>query len=649
MTKLSWRLVAAVAALALAGGAIAGGRHVLGFDAPVDVQALMRSGLPDDTLVYDRTGTVLLADLKQTGTQHTDVSLAAMGRWLPAATVADQDPGFWSEPGVDAGRLARAAWDGVRGQTGETGSSIVLRLIRLRLGSPVGVVARARALALAVRVAGAVPKASILESYLNSLPYGNRAAGVEGAAITYFQVDASQLDLAQASLLAGLPDAPADLDPLQHLPLAKRRQRQVLDAMVRAGVIGLREADQAYGEPLQLVGPTSLDVAPDIVSQVLTELQTRYGSDAFSRGFTVVTTLDWGLQQEAERVVHVALAANRSRNMMDAALAAVDPRTGQILALVALDAGDVRFALATKVPLDPGNAFRVFTYTAAIASGRYTMVTPVSDAPLSVDASAGPGSYQIQDYDGRNRAPCQLRDCLGGGLNIPAVLVQAVTGVPAVAQTAQALGAPTPTPAPTEGLPLTLGGIHVTPLQMAASMGTLAAGGVRRQPEAILRLSTAGGSIVSDGMADPGSQALDPGAAFIVSQMLADDSSRAEVYGTGSPLVLPGRHAAAAAGTSADLSDGWTVGYTPSLAAAVWLGDLYLQPRPVGADGMIVAGPAWHQFMQAALDQMDRGDEWYTPPPGVQETTVDGRPAWFLPGTSAAMPAPALPPGVHAG
>jgi membrane peptidoglycan carboxypeptidase len=396
MKKVPARWLAAAVALVVLGGSGLAGAHALGLDGPADIQSVMRSGLPNDTLIYDRTGTVLLADLQQPGSQHTDVPLAAMGRWLPAATVADQDPAFWSEPGVDGGRLARAAWDGVRGQTGETGSSIVLRLIRLRLGSPIGAVAGVRALALAVRVAAAVPRANILESYLNSLPYGNRALGVEAAAITYFQVDASQLDLAQASLLAGLPDAPGRLDPLQHLPLARQRQRQVLDAMVRAGIAGRQEADQAYAEPLQLFGPTPLNVAPHIVSEVVTELTARHGRPALSSGFTVVSTLDRGLQQEADRVVHQALAANLSRNASDAALAAVDPRTGQILALAVADQAGIAYLLATTIPLSPGNAFRVFTYAAAITSGRYTMVTPISDAPLSIDSGSGSGSaYKV--------------------------------------------------------------------------------------------------------------------------------------------------------------------------------------------------------------------------------------------------------------
>jgi membrane peptidoglycan carboxypeptidase len=660
--KTQVRRIAAAVVIALLATGVAAGVHALGLDSPGDVQSVMRSGLPDDTLIYDRTGTVLLADIQGPGLQHTDVPLAAMGRWLPAATISVEDPQFWSEPGVDVGRIAGAAWDGVRGQAGgDSGSSIVLRLIRLRLGTPDGVVARARALALAVRVAAAIPKASILEGYLNSLPYGNRAVGVEAAAVTYFQLDAGQLDLAQAALLAGLPEAPTRLDPLRNLQQAKARQRQVLDAMVRAGSATRQQADQAFAEPLQLVGPATLDVAPEIVQRVLAELTVRFGPNAAIHGYTVLSTLDWGLQQRAELALRQALASNRIRRVTNAALAAEDPRTGQILALADAAANGSQYTYAAGNPRSAGNAFRVFTYAAAIAGGRYTMVTPISDAPITITAGAAP-SYSPRDYDGRDHGTCELRTCLGSGLNIPAVVVELGSSVAAVAATARSLGAPayqaqfaangsvaftTQNSDQSYGPSLTLGGYPETPLQMATGFGTLADGGVLHQPEAILRVSTSDHGAVYQARAGAGTRALDPGAAFVVSQMLADDANRALVYGLNSPLALPGRHAAAVAGTAEAFSDAWTAGYTPSLSAAVWLGNADYSLMTPGSDGVFVAGPAWHAFMQAALDQLGKGDEWYTAPAGVQAADVNGRQAWFLPGTSAATPAPALPSNVH--
>jgi membrane peptidoglycan carboxypeptidase len=656
------RVTAVVAALGLLGSGALLGVHALGLDHLPSVAAVMASGLPDDTLVYDRSGTVLLADLQQPGSQHTDVTLQAMGRWLPAATVAIDDPGFWSEPGVDPGRLVRAGQDAATGRAGgETGSTIVLRLIRLRLGAPDGGAATARALALAVRVAASVPRAAILQSYLDSLPYGNRAAGVEAAAITYFQIDAGQLDLAQASLLAGLPAAPEGLNPLKNLAAAKQRQRRVLDAMVSTHAASRLQADQAFAEPLRLVGPAQLDVAPEFVGAVVGELTTRYGPGALASGLAVRTTLDWGLQQQAGRAVDSAVEAGRPRGATSAALVATDPRTGEILAMAG--SGPSQPPFTTGPPRSPGSAFRVFAYAAAIASRQFTMVTPVDDAPVSIDVKAGSPPYVPHDFDRGSHGTCELRTCLGGGLNVPAVRVELTTGVPAVAGTARALGAPpyqahfqatgalqytTDDPPDSFGPSLALGGYGETPLQMASGMGTLAAAGVLPRPVSILRVSGPDGRVVFQARPGPGTQAFDPGAAFVVSEMLADDASRAQVYGMGSPLAFPDRHVAALAGTAESYSDGWAMGYTPSLAAAMWLGNADHRPMSPGSDGVFVAAPAWHRFMQAGLDQLGRGDEWYTAPAGVQAATVNGRQAWFLPGTSAATPAPPLPANVHA-
>ena len=660
--KIVPRRLAAAVVLALLASAVLAGAHELGLDDMPDLQSVLLSHLASDTLVYDRTGTVLLADVQQSGLQHVDIPLAAMGRWLPAATVAVDDPRFWSEPGIDVARVAHAAWDAVRGRSGgDTGSSIVLRLIRLQGSPDAGVVTRARALALAVRVAAAVPRTRILESYLNRLPYGNRAVGAEAAAITYFQVDAGRLDLAQAALLAGLPDAPGRFDPLQHFSQAKARQHQVLDAMVRAGSVDRQQADQAFAEPLQLVGPATLDVAPDIVTRVLAELSTRYGPGAAERGYTVLSTLDWGLQQAAERALQQALADGRLRRVTNGALAAVDPRSGQILALADAAANGNRFTYAAANPRSAGTAFRVFTYAAAIASGRYTMVTPISDTPITITLGAA-SSYSPRDFDARDHGTCELQACLGSGLNIPALVVELGTGVASVAMTARALGAPafqgqyapngtvsftTQNSDQSYGPSLTLGGYPETPLQMASGFGTLADSGFQHAPEAILRVSTSDRGTVYQARAGAGQRALDPGAAFIVSQMLADDGNRAQVYGLNSPLVLPGRHVAAVAGTAEAFSDAWTVGYTPSLSAAVWLGNADYSLMAPGSDGVVVAAPAWHAFMQAGLDQLGKGDEWYATPAGVQPATVNGRLAWFLPGTSAATPAPALPSNVR--
>jgi membrane peptidoglycan carboxypeptidase len=666
VSKLTWnrRRATAAALVVVIGAGAALAAHVVGLDDLPDVSAVMSTGQPSDNLVYDRTGTVLLAELQQQGGQHVDVPLQAMGRWLPAATVAVDDPGFWAEPGVDPGGVAAAAWADVRaGGLVQTGTTITQRLVRLRLGAPHDNNAlRLRRAALAARVGAAYSREKILEAYLNSLPYGNRATGAEAAAITYFQVDASQLDLAQAALLAGLPASPSLLDPLRNLPGARQRQREVLDAMVRSGAITRRQADQAAAETLVLVGPSTLDVVPGFTALVAAELDRRLGATAARGGLSVLTTLDWGLQQQAQRDLRDALDANRWRGAANGTLVAMDPRTGGVLALVgAADprgpGGNSNLAL---VPANAGTAMGVFGYAAAIASRRYTMTTQVQDATNLETSLAGGSSYRVVNYDRRSHGACELRVCLASELNVPAIEVEMGVGVPEVLRTARALGAPPAVPggaaqattAPPDqyGPSLVLGGYPVTPLALTSAYAALAVGGVVRDAEAIQRVSAAGRGVLFQARPGAGRPGVDPGTAFVTSQMLADDANRAAVYGLRSPLTLPGRRAAAAVGTAENFHDGWTVGYTPSLAASVWLGALStggIGGMAAGSDGVFVAAPAWHRFMQGALDQLGRDDEWYSPPAGVQEATVNGRAAWFLPGTSATTPAPPVPAGVQ--
>jgi membrane peptidoglycan carboxypeptidase len=651
------RAVAIALAVVVAGAALLTGVHVLGLDDQGAVASVMGSSLPNDTQVYDRTGTVLLADIQQPNLKHTDVPFSAMGRWLPEATVAVDDPGFWSEPGVDPGRLAGAALG-----SGDTGSSIALRLVRLRLGGPPsGAPARARAVALAVRIAATYPRPQILARYLNSLYYGNVSVGAEAAATTYFQVDVGQLDLAEAALIAGLPQAPAALDPSLHLTAARARQRQVLDAMVRSGAIRPAEADRAAAEPLRVFGPDNVFAARQFVDYVANALLASYGTEAVQhRGLTVRTTLDWGLQQQAELAARRAL--DPARHATVAVVVAVDPRTGQILAYAQASAGDLAVNFASGPPRSPGTAFRVFTYAAAIASRRYTMVTPIDDSPLTVECGSGCPSYSPREFDARSHGVCALRDCVGNGLVVPAVEMELGLGVPQVVAAARAVGAPpyqphfaadgnvtytTDAPPDSFGPSLTLGGYGETPLAMASGLATLADGGVLHAPESLLHVTPAGGGSVAQPRPDPGRTVIDPGAAFVVSETLADAATRQQVYGVSTPLGFAGRHVAAVAGTAEAFSDASAAGYTPSLAAALWTGNESYSPLTLGSDGIFAAAPAWHQFMQAALDQLGRGDEWYQPPAGVTGDIVDGRQAWFLAGTSASTPAPPLPANAH--
>lgn len=627
--------------------------------------ALIAQPLPSDTLLYDRTGQVLLADLHPPGYQHYEVSLGAMGSYLPAATVAVEDANFWHEPGVDPASIARAAWTDVRaGAAVQGGSTITQQLVKQRLvGTNGSFTRKLREATLALRVAATYSKSQILELYLNAISYGNTAYGAAAAARIYFHREPAQLDLAQAALLAGLPQNPTLLNPFDHWTYARQRQHDVLAAMVRTHDITQQQADRAYAEdlspPAHLFEPANVDLAPGFVDYVGKQLAAHFGQDAVrSGGLRVVTSLDWNLQQLAQSSVTSTVNANRRRDVSDGALVAIDPKTGQVVAMVGSAGPDVpggQYNLAIGPPRNPGSSFKVFTYAAAIDSRRYTMVTPITDAPLMVQPPGGQ-LYAPKNYDQTYHGVCQLQMCLGNSLNVPAVEVEVGTGVQNVVEEARRMGAPpyqlhdghytTDDPASSFQPSLTLGGYGETPLQMATGVSVLAAGGVLHQPQAML--SVTGSNRRQLLQAGPnGARVMDAGTAYIVSQMLSDDANRAMIFGRGTPLTLPGRTVAAKTGTADNFADGWTVGYTPSLATAVWMGNADHHPMVQGADGIYVAAPAWHDFMAGALDRMRKGNEWYDLPSDVQPLYVRGRQAYFLDGTSPSTPAPPLPSWAH--
>ena len=302
------RRILAVAAglLVFLGSGFAVGIHALGLDRLPDVHAVVTNPLPSDTLVYDHTGGILIADLHPGGYQHYQTRLQDMGHWLPATTQAD------------------------------SGSTIAQRLVRLRLGvGGPSIAGKLRQAVLASQLSLNYASSQILETYLQSLFYGNGAYGPQAAAQVYFGVDASKLDLAQATVLAGLPDQPSQLNPFRNLSGAKQRQRRVLDAMVRNRTITAGQADQAYAKALQLTGPKPpILAAPGFVQYVVDALTARFGKDPSGAGLRVVTTLDLGLQQQAELALRSQADGSSWRGVTSGALVAIDPKSGALLAMV---------------------------------------------------------------------------------------------------------------------------------------------------------------------------------------------------------------------------------------------------------------------------------------------------------------------------
>jgi len=617
------------------------------------------STVPEDTLIYAADNKTLLADLHPPGYQNYYEPLSDMGTLLPEAVISIEDRNFYQEPGIDPQGIVRASVvDWQSRSTAQGASTITQQLVKLRLvGNEATLDRKMREALLAFEIERRYTKPQILEWYLNSVFFANTAWGTAAASKIYFHKQTKELDLAQASMLAGVIRGPTIYNPLVNWKSAKDRQKTVLDAMIRDGKVTAADAAAAFAEdlspPSHMFLPENHMVAPSFVRYVTGLLINKFGTDAtYTGGMRVITTLNAPLQDLGQRVVTDNINALRGRNVTQGAMVALDPTTGAILTMVGSAnpaAYGGQYNLAVWPPRNPGSSMKIFTYTAAIASGKFTMTTPIADSRISYRDPMSGEVYAPQNYDGRLHGTCQLQACMGNSLNIPAVKVELGIGVSTVVAMARAMGAPpyqlhgtdangfpnytTDDPVNTFGPSLTLGGYGETPLQMATGASVLATQGLLRQPYAI-DVITRGDQLLYMHELDPGKRVLDARVAFIMQAIMSNDNNRAMIFGRNSLLTLRGRHVGVKTGTSDSFADAWTVGYTPHLVTAVWGGNANWNVKMTkGSDSYYIAAPMWHTFMQQALDTMGMGDEWYPEPPGLIHQSCKGQMAYYMPGT----------------
>jgi membrane peptidoglycan carboxypeptidase len=617
------------------------------------------TSVPEDTLIYAADNKTVLADLHPPGYQSYFEPLSEMGTLLPEAVISIEDHNFYAEPGIDPQGIMRAGIvDYQSGSAVEGASTITQQLVKLRLvGNQTSFDRKMREALVAIEIERRFTKAQILEWYLNSVFFANTAWGTAAASKIYFHRQTKDLDLAQASMLAGIIRGPTIYNPLVNWTSAKARQKQVLDAMIRDEKITAADAASAFAEdlspPVHMFYPTNTIVYPAFVGYVVAQLVAQFGKDlTYSGGLHVVTTLNPTLQNIGQRIVSGVIGSLAYRRVTQGALVALDPTTGAILVMVGSAnpfAYGGQYNLAVWPPRNPGSSMKIYTYTAAIASGRYTMSTPIVDSRFTYRDPISGEAYSPVNYDGKTHGTCQLQACMGNSLNIPAVKVELGIGVASVVNMARTMGAPpyqlhgsdangfpiytADDPTNTFGPSLTLGGYGETPLQMATGASVLATQGILRQPYAI-SVVTRGDSLVFVHQRDPGKQVVDPRVAYIMEQIMSNDNNRAMIFGRNSLLTLPGRTVGVKTGTSDSFADAWTVGYTPHLVAAVWGGNANWNLKmTLNSDSYYIAAPMWHPFMQQALDTLGYGNEWYSEPPGLINQNCHGQIAYYLPGT----------------
>lgn len=564
------------------------------------------------TYLYDRNGKVI-AERWEEG-RRIWVPLSAISQHLVDATISTEDNTFYANPGVDPVRIAGAAMQNAQqGQVVSGGSTITMQLARNLFLGPEdrydqNMDRKLLEAGLAQELNTLFSKDEVLEAYLNLLNYGHLTYGPEAASRVYFGKSAADLTLAEATLLAGIPQRPAELDPLQDFEAAKARQRIVLDLMVRHGHLSQSQADAVFAEPLAFnPNPDQIPTfAPHFAQYVFDELAARLGPNALRSGLQVTTTLDLEMQTLAQATVSQKVAELQPKfDLSNAALVSLHPGSGDILAMVG-SAGFENEAISGQVnvaisPRQPGSAIKPVLYAAALSDNLISPATVIWDIPAAYSLTDGQ-TYRPVNYDGKFRGPVTVRTALANSYNIPAVKLLDALSVPRMLAAAQSLGISSLTgDAAQYGLSLTLGGGEVTLLELTTAYASLANGGVFVAPRAILSATDTLGQPVDLGQPPAATQAVSPAAAFQITDILSDPVARAPAFGANNPLRLS-RPAAAKTGTTTDFRDNWTLGYTRYLATGVWAGNSDGHPMR-NTSGLTGAAPIWHDFMEAVLAQ----------------------------------------------
>jgi len=634
-----------------------------------DPNKLLDRNVSESTKIYDRNGGLLYeihGEVKRTLVQLGDVP-----KEVKQATIAVEDKDFYTHGGISLTGIARSIiTDILSGRRAQGGSTITQQFVKNAiLSNTKSFDRKIREIILSMAIEARFSKDQILQLYLNEIPYGRNAYGVEAAAQSYFGKAAKDLSLAEGAYLAALPQAPSFYNPQgPNRKSLETRKNLILSLMVQQGYINKEQEQLAKQEKVNFVKTNTALVAPHFVLMVQDYLAGKYGEKSLQEGgLKVYTTLDPRLQAIAEKAVKDGAETNAKKyNAGNAGLVAIDPKTGQILAMVGskdyfaesepkgcspgkncVFEPNVNVALSER---QPGSSFKPYVYTTAFGKDfKYTPATLLMDVVTNF-GKFGDKDYVPGDYDGNERGPVSIRQAFAGSLNIPAVKTLALVGVENAVQTARNLGITSPLN--NCGLSLVLGGCEVKLIDHVAAYSVLANGGIRNEKTAILKILDKNGSVLEQYQPNP-KPVLDPEAVYESISIMTDNNARSFIFGANSPLILPDRVVAAKTGTTQKWHDGWTLGFTPSLAAGVWAGNndgTFLKAK---ADGVFVAAPIWHAFMLEALKGTPAED--FAVPPGITKVTVDALsgklPTQFTPSTKeetfASFSAPTEYDNVH--
>jgi len=617
-----------------------------------DPESIATRKVGESTKIYDSTGEVLLYDIHGEE-KRTIIPWEQIPETIKEATLASEDSDFYNHNGIDFRGIARAFFkDIVNLGISQGGSTITQQLVKKALlGDERTISRKIKEAVLAVEIERKFTKDEIFWMYLNQIPYGSNAYGIESAAKEFFGKKASQLSTAEAATIASVTKAPSYYSPFgNHVDELLAIKNSVLLKMKTLGYISDTEYQDALNQKLEFKAVDDDIQAPHFVIMAKEYLSAKYGEDAVENGgFKIITTLDSNLQTIAEEVVSKYAPINKDRyKAVNAALVAINPRNGDLLALVGSkdyfnieDEGNFNVAIANR---QPGSAFKPFAYATALAKG-YPDDTVVFDLKTEFNPNCEPDSLQTKDrfgidcyhpqnYDGRYRGPVTFRQGLAQSLNVPSVKALYLAGINDTIELAENMGITTLGDKSRFGLSLVLGGAEVKLVDLVSAYGVFANDGMRSPWSFIQRVESSNGQVLEEKNNKP-ERVLDSQTARLINNMLSDNTARASVFGYSSSLYFPGRDVAAKTGTTQENRDAWVVGYAPSLVAGVWTGNNKNESMTKEGAGISASGPMWHEFMAKALSTMP--NERFTNPDPViaNKVMLDGNYIYIKNGSSS--------------
>lgn len=615
-----------------------------------DPESMALRRVTESTKIYDRTGEVLLYDIHGEE-RRTIIPWEKVSESIKKATLASEDSDFYAHKGLDFKGIVRAIFKDLQTLSlSQGGSTITQQLVKnALLGQEKTLSRKLKEWILSIEVERRFSKDEIFWMYLNQIPYGSSAYGIEAASKTFFGKNAVDLTIAEAATLASLPKAPTFYSPYgNNTEKLMARKDFILERMRDLGYISEEEYKNASEEKLSFKSSKEKLNAPHFVIMVKEYLIGKYGEDVVeSGGLKIVTTLDAELQDLAEKTVAKYAAINKEKyKAKNASLVAIDPKTGAVLALVgSADYFDIEnegnFNVATA-QRQPGSSFKPFAYATAFDKG-YPDSTIIFDVKTEFNPNCSPdgsgekdqyglGCYNPQNYDERFRGAVNIRQSLAQSLNIPSVKILHLAGINDTINLAQKMGITTLNDPDRYGLSLVLGGAEVKLIDITSAYGVFANDGIRNQWSTILKVESADGTILEEQETNP-TRVLDTQTTRLVNNILSDNSARVPVFGYSSSLYVPGYSVAAKTGTTQENRDAWVIGYSPDLAVGVWTGNNKNESMTRAGAGISASGPMWREFMVDALKKFP--NQQFVPPGPVtsEKPMLNGNPTYTNPET----------------